>query len=97
MSESGSGSLDAASGRAVAGSGSLDAASGVLLSLGVLAGVVELFYRPFLFAPVGFVIVLAGALTSAKYRRLGLVAIFVVAVCFIIGAAIAVWRTRALY
>jgi|HubBroStandDraft_1064217.scaffolds.fasta_scaffold510176_1 hypothetical protein len=78
-------------------SGSLDSASAAVFGLGILAGIVELFYRPFLLAPIGLLIVLAGALMSGRYRRLGLVAIFVIATFFVVGAAFAVWDTRALY
>jgi len=98
MSDSGTRPLDTGSaGPRESSGGSLETASAALFSLGVLAGIVELFYRPFLFAPVGLVIVLSGALTGSKHRRLGFVAILVLALCFVIGAAIAVWRSRALY
>jgi hypothetical protein len=88
---------DAGNSRSLDGGGSLETASGVVFSLGILAGIIELFYRPFLFAPVGLVIVVSGALMSGKHRRLGLVAMFVIATFFVVGAAFAVWDNRALY
>ena len=49
-----------------------DTAAVVLLAIGLVASVVELFYRPFGIAPIGFLAVLIAAGLSARHRRLGL-------------------------
>ena len=75
----------------------VDRAAGVLLALGVVAGVVELFYLPFGIGPIAFLAVLIGSAISSKHRRLGLAATAFVALCFLVGASIAVWDSHALY
>lgn len=74
-----------------------DSVAGFLFVLGLVAAIVTLIYRPFLFGPIGALVVLVGALMSGKYRRVGLAAAVIVATCFVIGAGIAVWYSRALY
>ena len=54
--------------------GRSDTVAGALFVVGLLAGVVELFFRPFIFAPVGLLAVLTGSMMSGKYRRVSLVA-----------------------
>ena len=75
----------------------IDLAAGVLLVLGVVAGVVELFYLPFGIGPIAFLAVLIGSAISSKYRRFGLGATGFVTLCFLVGASIAVWDSHALY
>jgi hypothetical protein len=75
----------------------VDSASIVLLALAGIAGIVELVYKPFLFGPIAFLAMLIGATLSARYRRLGRIELFVLVVCFMIGASYAVWNSRALY
>ena len=74
-----------------------EAFSGLATGVALVAGLVELFYKPFLFAPIGVLLLLAGTIASGRYRRLTATAAFVIAICFVIGAAIAVWDSRALY
>jgi hypothetical protein len=69
----------------------------VLVSLGLLLGLIQLGYRPFLLGPVGLLVLGAGSLSSNKYRRLGVAGALIVSLCFVIGAAIAVWYSRPLY
>jgi hypothetical protein len=76
---------------------SRDAVAVALLCFGFVVGVVELFYRPFALAPFGFLAVLVGSAITAKHRRLGLAAVAVVGLCFLIGASIAVWNSNPLY
>ncbi len=77
--------------------GSTETAAVILLTIGVAAGIVELFYRPFGVGPVGFLAVLIGSGISSRYRRFGLAATGFVIICFLIGASIAVWDSRSLY
>jgi hypothetical protein len=74
-----------------------DNASAVFLSLGLLLGILQLAFRPFLLAPVALIAVLIGTLLSGRHRRLSLVAALVIATFFVVGAAITVWYSRPLY
>ncbi|HUB76263.1 MAG TPA: hypothetical protein VL977_04355 [Solirubrobacteraceae bacterium] len=69
----------------------------VLYVLALAAAVVELFYKPFGFGPLGALLVMAGLITSTKHRRLGALAVTAVGVCWVIGAAVAVWYSNPLY
>jgi hypothetical protein len=75
----------------------VDTASAVLLSIGLLAGLVQLGYRPFLFGPIALLSMLVGAAMSARYKRFSLAVACVVTVGLVIGAAVAVWGSRPLY
>lgn len=77
--------------------GTADLVSGALLTLGLLAGIVQVAFRPFLLGPAALLAVLIGVALSGRYRRLGLVAMFVIATLFVVGAAITVWYSRPLY
>jgi uncharacterized membrane-anchored protein len=79
-----------------AGSGR-DVLSLVLIVIVLVASVVELLFRPFLIALPALVITMVGVSVSNKYNRLGLFAAIAITVCFVIGAAIAVWYSRPLY
>jgi hypothetical protein len=81
----------------MSGSRGRDTAALVLLAIALVASVVELFYRPFGVAPIGFLAVLIAAGLSARHRRFGVSATGIVSVCFLIGAAIAVWQSNPLY
>ena len=65
--------------------------------IALVGAVVELFFRPFLIALPALVITMVGVSVSNKHRRLGLIAMVAITVCFVIGAAIAVWYSRPLY
>jgi hypothetical protein len=75
----------------------LDTVAGGLLALGIVGSLVELFYVPFAVAPPSLLVVLAALIMSTKHRRLGFSAAFMIMLCFVIGAAIAVWYSRSLY
>ncbi|HEX4520111.1 MAG TPA: hypothetical protein VH063_11080 [Gaiellaceae bacterium] len=79
-----------------AGSGR-DALSIVLIVIALVGSVLELFFRPFLFALPALVITMVGVTVSNKYYRLGTIAAIAITVCFVIGASIAVWYSRPLY
>jgi 4-hydroxybenzoate polyprenyltransferase len=74
-----------------------DNASAAFISLGLLLGVVQLAFRPFLLGPAALVALLIGTLFSGRYRRLSLVTALVIATFFVVGAAITVWYSRPLY
>ncbi len=74
-----------------------DTFAGACFVIGILLALGGLGFRPFLLDPIGLIVILIGAGTSAKHRRLGMGAAFVIAGCFVLGAAIAVWKSRALF
>lgn len=69
----------------------------VLLVLSLVGGVIMLFYKPFGFGPPSFLAALIGSSMTTRNRRFGLGATGIVTLCFLIGAAIAVWDSRSLY
>jgi hypothetical protein len=69
----------------------------ILYSLGAAAGIAAIFIWPFLFAPIGLLLVLVAVVLSANNRRLSGAAITVVIFGFLIGASIAIWHSKALY
>ena len=75
----------------------VDSASFALFGVALVAGLVQIGYLPFLFGPIGLLAVLIGSGMSARYRRFGMLTLFLITVCFVIGAAVAVWDSRALY
>ena len=86
-----------AGGSDAVGSGPMENIASALLAIGVVAGVIGLFYLPFLFAPIGFLSVLIGSANSSRDRRIGLVATLTVSLCFLVGASIAIWQSNPLY
>jgi hypothetical protein len=60
-------------------------------------GVFELFYRPFRLAPAALILVLAATVMSRDQERLIALALAVVGVCFVIGAALQVVTGHPLY
>jgi uncharacterized membrane-anchored protein len=79
-----------------AGSGR-DTLSLVLIVIALIASVVGVFFRPFLFALPALVITMVGVSVSNKYQRLGVITAVTITVLFVIGASIAVWYSRPLY
>jgi hypothetical protein len=74
-----------------------DVVAAALSVLGVAAGIVSIFYRPFLFAPPGLLLACIAIVMSAKNRRLAGLACAVISVGWLIGASIAVWDSNPLY
>jgi hypothetical protein len=81
----------------VSRSARLDASATVLYVLALASTIVGLFYRPFLFGPVGTLFVLVGLVSSTKHQRLGRLAIGAVGLGWLIGASIAIWYSNPLY
>jgi hypothetical protein len=69
----------------------------VLYGLGIAAGVVSIFYRPFVFAPAGVLLILVAVVMSANNRRLATASLAFVALGWMIGASIAIWDSNPLY
>jgi hypothetical protein len=63
----------------------------------IFVGFLELAYRPFRLAPAALLVALVAAVMSREQQRLVGLAVAVILVCFIVGAAIAVWLSRPLY
>lgn len=89
-------SAQAEAGHTTSSSGA-DTLALVLLVISLVAAVVELFYRPFGIALPALVLTLVGIRVSDRYRRLGVITMVAIGVCFVIGASFAVWDSRALY
>ena len=71
---------------------------GAILAVGAaVAALVGVFWLPFLFGPAAVIAVLIGALTSQTHTLLIRTATLTVGIAFVVGAAIAVARSHALY
>jgi hypothetical protein len=71
--------------------------AGILAAGALFLGFVELAYRPFRLAPVALLIALIAAAMSREQQRLVAIAVGVIGICFVVGAAIAVITTHPLY
>lgn len=80
---------------ATSGSG-VNTAALILLVIALIGAVVELFWRPFEIALPALLITLVGIRLSDRYRRLGVITMFAITICFVIGASFAVWDSRPL-
>ena len=74
-----------------------DTVSGVLLAIAALLALGSLGYEPFLLTPIAVVCMCAGLISSGKYRHFAMATALVVTVCFVVGATVAVWYSRAIY
>jgi hypothetical protein len=74
-----------------------DAYGAALAVLGAIGALVGIAWLPFLFGPLGVVLVLTGALTSQTHTMLIRAATFTVGISFVVGAALAVAGSHALY
>jgi hypothetical protein len=63
----------------------------------IFVGFLELVYRPFRLAPAAAIVILVAAVMSRRQQRLVAFAVAVVGICFVIGAALAVWLEKPLY
>ena len=76
-----------------------EAVAGLLAALALFAGFLELVYRPFRIAPAALILVLIATVMSKdrrQHRLIGL-ALAVIAVCFVVGAALQVLTHHPLY
>jgi hypothetical protein len=74
-----------------------DAVAGLMAAGALFLGFFELFYRPFRLAPVALLLLLAATLMSRRYQRLVMIALAVVGICFVVGAAVQVMVNHPLY
>jgi hypothetical protein len=78
-------------------SGTKDVVAGIFGVLALVAGIVQFFYVPFAFGPLGLVFLVVAILASPKYRGLYELTAVVLTVGFIVGTAIAVVTDNPLY
>jgi hypothetical protein len=69
----------------------------VLLAIAAIGGVVAIFFLPFAFGPVALLLAIVAITISVKHRGLGLLVMGGVTFCWLLGAAIAVWNSNAIY
>jgi hypothetical protein len=69
---------------------SVEAVAGILAACALFLGFLGLAYRPFRMAPVAVVLALVATVMSREHQRLIGLAIAVVGVCFVVGAALQV-------
>jgi hypothetical protein len=74
-----------------------EAVAGVLAAGALFLGALELAYRPFRLAPVALILALIATVMSRDQQRLIGLAIAVIGVCFVIGAALQVITHHPLY
>jgi hypothetical protein len=77
--------------------GAAESVAGIMAAAAIFVGFLELAYRPFRLAPAALLVALVAAVMSREQQRLVGLAVAVILVCFIVGAAIAVWLSRPLY
>jgi hypothetical protein len=80
-----------------AATGTRDVIAGIFGVIALVASIVQFFYLPFAFAPVGLVALVIATMTSAKYRGLYEFTAVVLLVGFIVGGAVAVITDNPLY
>ncbi len=74
-----------------------DAVAGFLAAAAIFLGFMELVYRPFRLAPVALILALVATMMSREQQRLIGVAIGVIGICFVVGAALQVWTNHPLF
>jgi hypothetical protein len=71
--------------------------AGLLAAAALFLGALELVYRPFRLAPAALLLALIATVMSRDQQRLIGLAIAVIAVCFVVGAALQVVTHHPLY
>jgi hypothetical protein len=74
-----------------------EAVAGFLAAASLFVGFLELFYRPFRLAPIALILLLVATLMSRRQQRLIGLAVAVVGICFVAGAALQVVTKHPLY
>jgi hypothetical protein len=69
---------------------SVESVAGLLGAAALFLGLLALAYRPFRLAPVALVLALIATLMSREHQRLIAMAMAVIGVCFVVGAALQV-------
>jgi hypothetical protein len=74
-----------------------EAVAGILAAGALFLGALELAYRPFRLAPVALILALIATVMSREQQRLIALAIAVIGICFVVGAALQVLTHHPLY
>jgi threonine/homoserine efflux transporter RhtA len=74
-----------------------EAVAGLMAAGALFIGFFELFYRPFRLFPIAVVLLLVATVMSREHQRLIAIALAVVGICFVIGAALQVATNHPLY
>lgn len=74
-----------------------EAVAGFLAACALFIGALELFYRPFRLAPVALILALIATIMSREQQKLVALAVAVIGVCFVVGAALQVITNHPLY
>ena len=74
-----------------------EAVAGLMAAGALFVGALELVYRPFRLAPVALILALAATVMSRDQQRLIALAIAVIGICFVVGAALQVLTHHPLY
>jgi hypothetical protein len=74
-----------------------EAVAGLLAAGALVVGALELAYRPFRLAPAALILALVATVMSRDQQRLIALAIAVIGICFIVGAAIQILTHHPLY
>ena len=74
-----------------------EAVAGLLAAGALFLGALELVYRPFRLAPAALILALVATVMSREQHRLIALAIAVIGICFVVGAALQVLTHHPLY
>jgi hypothetical protein len=74
-----------------------EAVAGFLAACALFIGALELVYRPFRLAPAALILALIATIMSRDQQRLIALAVAVIGVCFVVGAALQVITNHPLY
>lgn len=74
-----------------------EAVAGLMASVAIFLGAFELLYRPFRLAPAALILILIATIMSKDQQRLIMLALAVVGICFVVGAALQVSLNHPLY
>jgi hypothetical protein len=68
----------------------MEIVAGLLAAAALFLGALELVYRPFRLAPAALILALVATVMSRDQQRLIGIAVAVIGVCFVVGAALQV-------
>ena len=75
----------------------IEIVAGLLAAAALFLGALELVYRPFRLAPAALILALAATVMSRDQQRLIGIAVAVIGICFVVGAALQVITHHPLY
>jgi hypothetical protein len=74
-----------------------EAVAGLMAAGALFLGALELVYRPFRLAPAALILALVATVMSRDQQRLIALAIAVIGICFVVGAALQILTHHPLY